>query len=300
MSYEFTPGTELQRGDITLYLQDSCNVPMNAFQVTYGLFYVDPGPPQQEIPIGGPTKLARTPANPAIGEYFAALHIPADARLGEYRVRWSVLDAQGGNPTEVVMSFCVVSLAINPVLYSNIEKQCIWDLRRHLRDQNPDKFYHFRPPEHEGRIGKFNRVFGQIWEDDELLLYLRNALNEWNAYAPRTPYFCDLDTLVAREPTSKPWIIYGAMYWALFALMINWISEEFDYSIGGISLSLERSSKYQAAKDQAQEGMQRGRETKLETFKFIRGLQQPRFGIGIRSAFGPAVGRGVLSPRSFL
>jgi len=39
---------------------------------------------------------------------------------------------------------------------------------------------------------------------------------------------------------------------------------------------------------------------KQRTTKYIRGLQQPKYGIGIRSAFGPNVGRGVLSPRGFI
>jgi len=36
------------------------------------------------------------------------------------------------------------------------------------------------------------------------------------------------------------------------------------------------------------------------TVKIVRGIQQSRYGIGIRSAFGPAVGRGVLTPRRFI
>jgi len=39
---------------------------------------------------------------------------------------------------------------------------------------------------------------------------------------------------------------------------------------------------------------------KARTTKIIRGLVQPKYGIGVRSAFGPNVGRGVLSPRNFM
>ena len=72
------------------------------------------------------------------------------------------------------------------------------------------------------------------------------------------------------------------------------------YSIGGISLDLDKSSKYMDLKRNAEEQWDKLTEAKSRTTKYIRGLQQPRFGIGVRSAFGPAVGRGVLSPRKFL
>ena len=82
--------------------------------------------------------------------------------------------------------------------------------------------------------------------------------------------------------------------------MANWIADEFDYSIGGVSLSLERSSKYESLKSNAEGQLDKASEAKARTTKFIRGLQQPKYGIGIRSAFGPHVGTGVLSPRHFL
>jgi hypothetical protein len=72
------------------------------------------------------------------------------------------------------------------------------------------------------------------------------------------------------------------------------------YSIGGISLDLEKSSKYMDLKRNAEEQWDKLTQAKQQTTHYIRGLSQPRFGRGVRSAFGPNVGRGVLSPRSFL
>jgi intein/homing endonuclease len=72
------------------------------------------------------------------------------------------------------------------------------------------------------------------------------------------------------------------------------------YSIGGISLDLEKSSKYMDLKQNAEDQWDKLTEAKARTTKYIRGLSQPRFGQGVRSAFGPAVGKGVLSPRSFV
>ena len=173
-------------------------------------------------------------------------------------------------------------------------------LRLLLRDQNPDKFYHFRPPEHEGSIGEYNRVFGQIWEDAELLEYLERGLDWWNMFPPETEELNSIDKLVRGKPVWRTAILWSALSHACFALMANWTADEFDYSIGGVSLTLERSSKYESLKSNAESQFDKATEAKARTVKIMRGLKQPKYGIGIRSAFGPHVGRGVLGPRNFL
>jgi hypothetical protein len=72
------------------------------------------------------------------------------------------------------------------------------------------------------------------------------------------------------------------------------------YSIGGISLDIQKSSQYMDLKRNAEEQWDKMTEAKRATTKYLRGLQQPRFGRGVRSAFGPYVGKGVLSPRNFV
>lgn len=82
--------------------------------------------------------------------------------------------------------------------------------------------------------------------------------------------------------------------------LTNGILAHNSYTIGGVSLDIEKSSKYQSMMDAANVQFDKATESKTRTVKFIRGLQQPRFGIGVRSAFGPYTGRGVLSPRNFV
>jgi len=122
----------------------------------------------------------------------------------------------------------------------------------------------------------------------------------FNSLPPETEALCSLDLLSVQKPVWKSHIIWGAIVHAMFALSANWIQEEFDYSIGGVSLSIDRSSKYESLKNNAEQMMEKSAEIKKETTKIIRGLSQPRFGVGVRSSFGPAVGRGVLSPRNFV
>lgn len=297
MAVAFSPGQELGRGDLDIFLTNAAGNPTNAAEITYALYYVDPGPPEAEVLVGS---AARTPVNPAVGEYYAALMVPPAATIGTYRIRWTFREFVASPQQQVVQEFAVVaSSALAASVYSAAEQDMIDTLRLLLRDQNPDKFYHFRPPEHEGSLGQFNRIFGQIWEDAELHQYLKRGLDWWDMFPPRT-FSKSLDRLVAENPSWRTAIYYAAMTHALMALAINWVADEFDYSIGGVSLSIEKSSKYESLKQNAEGQFDKATEAKARTVKFIRGLQQPRFGIGIRSAFGPAVGKGILSPRNFI
>lgn len=82
--------------------------------------------------------------------------------------------------------------------------------------------------------------------------------------------------------------------------LTNGVLAHNSYSIGGVSLDIEKSSKYESMKQNSETQFEKATESKQRTVKFIRGLQQPRFGMGVRSSFGPHLGRGLLSPRNFV
>lgn len=306
MAVAFEPGQDIVQGDLDIFLTNGSGNPTNAYEITYSIFFLDEsgGPPGVEVLIGSAD---RTPINPNVGEYYAALTVPPTATVGTYRIRWTFRETAGSPQQQVVMEFAVVDPGtITSTQFSSVEQDCINKLRILLRDNNPDRNYKFRPPEHEQNINAYNRVFGYIWEDHELLTYLECALDEWNAAPPETEGLCTLALLVAQKPVWKTYIMWGAIRFAAMALAFNWTADEFDYSIGGISLTIEKSSKYMELKRNAEEqfnkatGADGGEGIKQRTTKLIRGLQQPRFGRGIRSAFGPRVARGVLSPRNFV
>ena len=298
MSVLFKRNQILGRGDLDIFLTNSSGNVSNAAEITYALYYVDPTPPEAEVLIGNPT---REPENPSVGEYYASVRIPPTASYGTYRIRWTLKELVNSPPQTVVQEFEIVSNDLSLVVTMNpAEKDMVDKLRLLLRDQNPDKYYHFRPPEHESSIGAYNRVFGQVWEDAEFLEYLERALDWWNMQPPETENLRNLTQLVAQKPAWRTPVLQGAIQFAAMALQANWIVDEFDYSIGGISLSLDRSSKYEGLKSSAEQMWSQSVEAKTRTTKFMRGLSQPKYGIGIRSAFGPHVGRGVLSPRNFI
>ncbi len=294
MSVAFHKGQQLGSEDLNIFLDNSSGHPANAAEIHYALYDFTT---LAEVLLGPPR---RSPANHTIGCYYASVIIPLDALIGSYRVRWTFREIIGGPVHQVVQEFEVIDKATNLTsIYSSCEEDMMRRLRILLRDNNPDRNYHFRPPAHEATVRQFNQVFGFIWEDDELQEYLERALDRISAAPPRTP-FRNCDQLVQCYPEWRTLLLNGAMMDALFAVMINWIADEFDYSIGGVSLTIEKSSKYesayQAIKDQFDTQLERAK----ETVKIVKGLKQPRFGVGIRSSFGPYTGSGVLTPRKFI
>lgn len=298
MSVAYFRGQQLGPSDLHICLENSSGHPINAAEITYALYDVTTG---QEVLLGIPR---RTPTNDCVGHYYASVIIPLDANIGCYRIRWTMREMIGGPLNQVVQEFNVIdkSTDVNSsslACFTACESDLIGRLRIGLRDNNPDRNYHFRPPAHEETIRQFNRVFGYIWEDYELQEYLQRGLDMVSAAPPATP-IPSCDVLMRNYPQWRSLVLTGAMMHAIFALTLNWIADEFDYSIGGVSLSIEKSSKYesayQAMKDQFDTQLERAK----QTVKIVKGLQQPRFGIGIRSSFGPYVGAGVLSPQKFI
>jgi len=297
MGVVFTPGETLGRNDLDIFLSNSAGNPTNAFAISYALYYVDPAT-CAEVLIGS---AGRTPVNPAVGEYYASLQIPPNATPGDYRIRWLFRETAASPEEGAVQEFGVVDAAVTTAsIYTDCIQDLITKMRFMTRDNDPDRNYRFMPPEGEGTVGCYNQVFGYIWTDEEFVQYLEIALWKWNMHPPETEELSTLDKLCANKAVWKAAILWGALVNAAQALAYNWVANEFDYSIGGISLSIEKSSKYESLKQNAEEQWDKLTEAKVRTTKYMRGLAQPRFGRGVRSAFGPYVGRGVLSPRNFI
>jgi hypothetical protein len=296
MAIAFFKGQQLGRNDLNIFLVGANGTPVDAAEISYALYDFTTS---FEVLVGGQQ---RNPGHPSMGEYYASVVVPLDANIGNYRIRWTFREVVGGPIQQVVQEFEVIDKVASgdciPV-YTGCTADLIRRFRIMLRDHNPDRNYHFRPPAHEETIRQYNKVFGYIWEDYELGEFIERSLDMIVASPPRTP-FTSVDQLCQSRPEWRTMLLTGGMIYALNALRLNWIADEFDYSIGGISLSLDRSSKYESAMSSASEQFDKQLEKAKATVNIIRGLQQPRFGVGIRSAFGPFVGRGVLTPRKFM
>jgi len=224
MAVAFSPGQILDRGDLDIFTTNSSGYAANCFEMTYGIYYVDPVT-SAEVLIGTD---ARVPVNPTVGEYFASIMIPPSATVGTYHIRWTFREFAGSPQAQVVQEFAVVTATTAvSTPYSVREQQMINSIRMLLRDQSPDRHYHFRPPEYEGKVGQYNKVFGQIWEDAELYEYLNRGLDWCNMLPPRTDGLNTLDKLVQEKPSWRTAVIWAGIVHAMFALATNWVAEEF-------------------------------------------------------------------------
>lgn len=294
MGVSYLRGQQLGRNELNLFLTNASGHPTSAAEISYAIFDFTTG---MEVLVG-PQR--RTPANPSVGEYYSSIVIPLDANIGAYRIRWTMREIFGGPLQTVVQEFDVRDREAHAASdFTPIQADLIRRLRILLRDNDPDRNYRFRPPTHEATIDQFSRVFGYIWEDLELQEYLARSLDMIVAAPPRTP-FANVDQMIQMRSEWATLLLTGAMYWALQAVQINWVSDEFSYSIGGVSLDIEKSSKYGDLKQSASDQFDKMLERMKATIKIVKGLQQPKYGAGIRSSFGPYTGKGVLSPAKFV
>jgi hypothetical protein len=224
MGVAFYRGQALGRDDLCLTLESASGTPTNAAEISYAIYDFTT---HQEVLVGVPRRM---PANPAVGEYYASLLIPLDANLGVYRLRWTFRESVGAPIQQVVMEFEVIDKVTSQTLaapgYTQTEADLMRRLRILLRDNNPDRNYHFRPPAHEETVRQFNRVFGYIWEDGELKEFIERSLDMISSAPPATP-FANVETLVAQRPNWRTLLLTGAMMHALQAVRINWIADEF-------------------------------------------------------------------------
>ena len=250
MPVTFEKSQVLKRGDLDIFLTNASGHPSNAHSIYYYISYVDPQPPQQEVIIGNKH---RKPINPSVGEYYASLRIPNQARVGKYRIRWVFKEFASTPEQTVVQEWEVTEQGSTKIkIYGEAQLAMIEKFRVLLRDNNPDKNYSFRPPQHEGTINQYNKVFGYIWEDHELLEYLERALDFWNMMPPETEHLNTIPSLVTHKPAWRTAILWGAIIHASTALQFNWVADEFSYSIGGISLDIEKSSRYESLRTGAE------------------------------------------------
>lgn len=72
------------------------------------------------------------------------------------------------------------------------------------------------------------------------------------------------------------------------------------YSISGVSLDIEKSSKYQSMKDEYISEYDKLVEAAKRSIKIVKGLRQQKYGVGITSALGPLDRPGTMSRRNWV
>jgi len=293
MANAFNRAQQLTWKDLNITLQNSAGQMVDAYEIKYTIVAQICGIDQV---IGSVTN---TPVRRTTGFYFAPWRVPDDAPITNYKIVWTFQHSEDSETCTFVEPFSVVDsvLATTGIINTLCEtaQRLLIRLRHVLRDNNPDRNYRFAPPASENQIQGFTEIFGFIWEDEELLEYLEMAIEFINMTPPLENYdICNLP--------KKLWALatIGAASHALQARAINWIADQFSYSIGGISLDLnDKSSSYESSSSTIWEKFTKGTEDHKNSIKLMRGLQQRRFGIGISAHLGPYNKSGIISPRNY-
>lgn len=288
----YFPGQILGQNELYINVLNERNNPFDPEDIWYQIFDRTTG---LDV-LQGSSK--NVPVKMKTGSYYANYQIPSGANVGDWYIKWSFKEHLTDVSTRsVVQEFAVVGAGtdVNSI-YSSTERTLIRRLRFLLRDNNPDRNYHFVPPDSEKVIQNFTETFGFIWTDEELFEYLTLAVDAVNMYPPIEQY-----TLMSLPNFLQTIVTVKAAVFALFALSINWAHDEFDYSIGGVSLNIDKSSKYQGMGESLEQQYQ----TSLERYKdfgvkYVLGIQQPRYGIGVSAALGPFSSQGVQNRRNFI
>lgn len=286
-------GSTIGPNDLNIIIRDSGGTLIDPYRLEYAIYDFTTGiEVLQGSPVNYPVKIST-------GHYYAQYVIPGDANIGIWRIRWTIQEISVSPVYQSVEEFNVVGSGIISSFTGDANLDAlIYSLRIILRDANPDRNYRFRPPESAKFIQGQTQVFGFIWEDEELLEFLYMAVDDFNSRPPVTGI--EISNLWGSERRWRTSIIMRAAAFACFAIAMTWISNEFTYSISGVSLDIEKSSKYQSMKDEYVAEYDKLVEAAKNSIKIIVGLRQARYGIGIQSALGPLSRPGVQSRRNLL
>ncbi len=174
-------------------------------------------------PYGAIKQAATLATRTSIGNYTFSYQLATDALRGYWAFEW------GYTVTGVTLDYNdkVERFLVSLPGVSSYEVDSLADiLRIRLKDNHPD----YRK---------------QRWTDDELKVFIQNSLWDINVTPPMTTYFFE-DDYYNSVPDWKGLILEGAVMFALIAQGIFEIGKEFSYSDNGISITIDRSGKYQS------------------------------------------------------
>lgn len=225
MAVAFFRGSTTGASDLSITIRDSLGNLIDPYRIEYAVFDATTG---IEVLMGSPVNI---PIRISIGQYYAQVVIPADSNIGNWLLRWTIQEAASDPVYQSVQDFNVVgeNSIVSFTGNSNLD-QLIYSLRILLRDNNPDRNYHFRQPESSKFIQGQTQVFGFIWEDEELLEYIYQAIDDFNSRPPTTGI--DVSNLWGSERRWRTAILIRAASFACFAIALNWIVDEFSVEGG--------------------------------------------------------------------
>lgn len=245
----FTQGQTLGPGDLSILPRDAGNNIVTPVSITYTIFAVpaDGTPP---VPVTTPNL---DPASAQSGGFYVNSTIPFNW-YGKFNLVW-YLQQYANSPVEDVQmefqvtglesalsSFEAPSVLITPA--PPIKPKygpALVGVRKLLRDDNPDKNYHFRPPTSAKVVAGYTSRVGFIWTDEDILWNFEQAISEMNIWNEKTFYNYTLDTIPIDWSRVAS---VGAAAWCLLGESTRWAADEFGFSLNGISMDLHKKDTY--------------------------------------------------------
>lgn len=277
----FTQGQSLGPDSLSILVRDAQGALLDPQNITFSIFHISDTIPlkptqayeydlhQQQSMQGGPplppTNLSLVgkpncvPKRSATGVYFTGLTIPTTWK-GVFKLVWYLQQYPASTVDQVFEDFVVQSVdpadpafeapsiiigkslsiasALNdPKVYAKAVKI----VRHLLRDDNPDRNYHFRPPTPGRVVAGYNTRVGYIWTDEDILINLMISISKLNTWNPLNYTGWTLDTIPMDWGNAAA---IGAAAFCLLGEAARWTSDEFSYSLNGVSLDINKSNMY--------------------------------------------------------
>jgi len=278
----FTQGMTLGPSNLSILVRDATGALVDPVLINYTIFHVTDQLPLKvtqayEYDLHQPQHMAGGPPLPPVdiqlagqpqcvptrvsqGAYYVPITIPTTWK-GVYRLVWNiqmypncpvdtvveVFVVQSIDPLDPAFEAPSVIIAVpesiasagnsTPAMFA----KAVMYVRELLSDTNPDRNYHFRPPTPGRVVAGYNTRVGYIWLDGTILMFLDISISMLNLYNPMNLYNWTLDTIPA------DWGRIAALGAAAFCLQAEgdrWAADQFQYSLNGVSLDVNKADLY--------------------------------------------------------
>lgn len=269
-----TVGKTLGPGDLNIAVRDAQGAMIDPAIITYSIFQTD-----RQVPLKPtmaysydqmqPNHLPQHTVNPEMmlvygpkqvpqrsgqGTYFIPITVPTTWH-GTFNIVWYLTQYAGGQENRVMEEFMVqnvdplsnsfeapsVQMATAPVTTQPYAEK-IMSVRELLSDTNPDRNYHFRPPTPSKVVAGYTTRVGYIWTDQTIIRMYKIAVSKLNTWNPMNLYNYTIDSIPVDWANAAS---VGAAAMCLSAEGARWAADEFNFSLNGVSLDINKASLYQ-------------------------------------------------------
>ena len=251
-------GKTLDPGDLALVVRDEQNIPVTPANLNYTIFTTG----SSGNALVSDPRMA--PKMQEVGLYYASMTIPTSWAEGSYQIVWHLQQTADTPEISIIEEFAVLALRPGvggmeaPSVLMAKRLHCsvktadlVMSVRELLSDTNPDRNYHFRPPNSQKVVAGYTTRIGFIWTDETILRFLKLCVAQINTSNTKTMFSYTVETLP--DDNWSQCAALGAAAKCLTAESARWIADEFGGSLNGVSLDLEKSAKYQGLGSQYNE-----------------------------------------------